>query len=229
MSDIPTSEQVLDGDFRLVIIDEVMHQTDAPEGHTIEAGRHKLTAVHSRKATGGSDNWETPDKDFLPIHREFCFDVDVAADATNHKLPLWMGPGSDLGPDALASTWNLSPEVQGHFGVTMCFCNPPHSLQDKFFARAHEEALHGRATTVFLCPARTDTRRWFRYVWDKDFERRLIHVTDRGSRESIRLGDFRPGVEVRFLPGRIRFVGAKDQAPFPGMLLILRAGEVRPC
>lgn len=221
---------------RTIEIDGEEYETDAPEGRAIQPDNSLTHVIRRRKATGGSDNWSTPDSTFLPLHAEFNFDVDICADPSNHRLPVWMGPGSDLGEDALAYTWNLSPEVQGHYGVTVGFCNPPHSLQDKLFAKAHGEALAGRATTVFLCPVRPDTARWHKYVWDKDAWRTLpgVQTLDHGLiRCRMARGEWRRGVEVRLLPGRIRFledgVPAKDQATFPSMILIFRAGEVQPC
>lgn len=61
--------------------------------------------------------------------------------------------------------------------------------------KAHREAGLG-ATVVALLPARTDTR-WFH-------EHVLGHA------------------EVRFVRGRVRFVGAVSGAPFPSMIAIWR-------
>ncbi len=55
-----------------------------------------------------------------------------------------------------------------------------------------------------LLPARTDTKAFHAYIWD-------------GEKHQPRAG-----VEVRFLPGRIKFVGAAHGAPFPSMIVIFR-------
>jgi hypothetical protein len=49
-----------------------------------------------------------------------------------------------------------------------------------------------------LIPSRTDTSYFHDYIWQK------------------------PGVEVRFLRGRLKFDDGKDPAPFPSMLVIFR-------
>ena len=52
---------------------------------------------------------------------------------------------------------------------------------------------------VMLVPARTDTKRFHKYIL--------------------------PYAEIRFLKGRLTFVGAKDPAPFPNMVVIFRPEE----
>jgi len=70
------------------------------------------------------------------------------------------------------------------------FCNPPYSgkLQDEWVTKCYEESK--RATVVMLLPARTDTKRFHQYILGK--------------------------AEIRFLQGRLTFVGAKDPAPSRG-------------
>ena len=92
--------------------------------------------------------------------------------------------------DALTADW-----------IGSVWLNPPYSQCADFIAKAHSESLRG-VTTVALLPSRTDTRWWHGYVWDKD-----RHMP-------------RNGVEVRFLRGRLRFVGAKSSAPFPSVVVV---------
>jgi len=75
--------------------------------------------------------------------------------------------------------------------------NPPYSryLQDKFIRKAYEESKKG-CTVVCLIPARTDKKVWHEVIF--------------------------PHAEIRFLPGRIKFVGAKHSAPFPSAIIIFR-------
>lgn len=76
----------------------------------------------------------------------------------------------------------------------VCWMNPPYgdAIGD-WMSKAHASADEG-ATVVCLVPARTDTNWW----WDH-----------------ARFG------EVRFLRGRLRFVGAESSAPFPSAVVIL--------
>jgi phage N-6-adenine-methyltransferase len=86
------------------------------------------------------------------------------------------------------------------------WCNPPYSRgkQAKFIEKAAEEARKG-TTVVMLLPARTDTKAFHAHIWDGRQHRP------------------RPWVkEVRFLPGRVKFVGAKDAAPFPSMIVVFK-------
>lgn len=55
------------------------------------------------------------------------------------------------------------------------------------------------ATVVMLLPARTDTQWFHRYIYHQ--------------------------AEIRFVPGRLKFGGAKWNAPFPCMVVIFRPGR----
>jgi len=77
-----------------------------------------------------------------------------------------------------------------------CWMNPPYGRVIKdWCAKAHREA-HLGATVVGLVPARTDVK-WFH-------EHVLGHA------------------EVRFVKGRIKFVGGDSCAPFPSIIIIWR-------
>jgi phage N-6-adenine-methyltransferase len=77
----------------------------------------------------------------------------------------------------------------------VCWMNPPYGRTiGEWMGKAFEQAAGG-ATVVCLVPARTDTRWWHRWAL-------------RG--------------EIRFVKGRIRFVGAKSNAPFPSAIVIFR-------
>lgn len=147
----------------------------------------------------GKDDWATPPELWLALHREFGFCWDVAANSQNYKgeRGCFFGQGSEFGEDALVVAW--APFISA------CWCNPPYSrgLQGKFIAKAAAERLNG-VTTVMLLPARTDTLAFHAHIWDAE-----THQP-------------RPGREVRFLKGRLRFVGAPASAPFPSMIVIFR-------
>ena len=76
------------------------------------------------------------------------------------------------------------------------FCNPPYGRAiAAWVAKAREAATTTADLVVLLVPARTDTRWWHEHV---------AHA------------------EVEFLPGRVRFVGAKAGAPFPSAVVVFR-------
>lgn len=81
--------------------------------------------------------------------------------------------------------------------------NPPYSRCREFIAKAAHEATKG-ATVVCLVPSRTDTRWWHDFVWNN-----LAHRTY-------------PGVEIRFVKGRLKFGDGKNSAPFPSVVIVFR-------
>ena len=88
-----------------------------------------------------------------------------------------------------------------------CWCNPPYGKEiGLWIEKAVAESKIG-ATVVMLLPARTDTKYFHRYIWNCE-----KHQT-------------RPGVELRFLKGRLKFGGAKNSAPFPSMVVIFKGGD----
>lgn len=129
------------------------------------------------------DERSTPQAFFDALHREFSFNLDAAASAENAKCELFFGTGG-IADNALEEDW-------GGEGSRV-WLNPPYSTAGAFVAKAREEADKG-ATVVMLLPARTDTKWWHNYVWNRQ-------VLYRGY-----LGEWRRGVECRFVPGRLRF------------------------
>ena len=81
------------------------------------------------------------------------------------------------------------------------FCNPPYGrVIGEWVQKCYNESLNG-ATCVMLIPSRTDTKWWHDYVMKG---------------------------EVRFIKGRIRFVGARNSAPFPSAIVVFK-GLRHPC
>ena len=164
-------------------------------------------AVMFGKAT---DEWRTPQAFFEALDAEFGFDVDVAATAENRWCETYFGPDHHHADrrDALVIPWFNS----------VCWMNPPYSKVRAFMEKAAAEAQCGQ-TVVCLVPSRTDTKWWHAHVWDRDKNQP------------------RPGVEVRFVKGRIVFLGADGQpmrdkkgrivgAPFPSVVIVFRPVEV---
>lgn len=143
-----------------------------------------------------TDEWATPQDTFEALHREFDFQLDAAASHENTKCEQFMS--QDM--DALRQDWF---EVVEWCDTQAVWLNPPYSKCREFIAKAAEEARKG-CTVVCLVPSRTDTRWWHDYVWDREQHRP------------------RPGVEVRFLKGRLKFGGATSGAPFPSVVVVFR-------
>jgi len=81
-----------------------------------------------------------------------------------------------------------------------CWCNPPYGRTIRDWLRKAWQSVSegGAELVVCLIPARTDTAWWHSYV-------------SQG--------------EVRFLPGRIKFVGGQHAAPFPSAVVIFRNAQ----
>ena len=74
--------------------------------------------------------------------------------------------------------------------------NPPYGREiGRWLKKANESAKDNGATVVCLVPARTDTNWWHEYV--------IQH-------------------EVRFVRGRLKFGDAKNSAPFPSAVVVIR-------
>ena len=91
-----------------------------------------------------------------------------------------------------------TPEVDGllrNWQGESVFCNPPYGrVIFAWVRKCHEEAQKDATKVVDLLPARTDTRWFHQYIYGK--------------------------AEIRFIPGRLKFGGAKNSAPFPSMVVI---------
>ena len=78
-----------------------------------------------------------------------------------------------------------------------CFCNPPYGREiGQWVEKASKSADEGE-TVVMLLPARTDTKWFHNYVYGK--------------------------AEIRFVAGRLKFGGSKNNATFPSMVVIFRS------
>ena len=93
------------------------------------------------------------------------------------------------------------------WGGERVFCNPPYGSKETglWTEKCWREAQKPNTLCVLLIPARTDRASFHRYIYRQ------------------------PNVEIRFLPGRLRFElngKALDNAPFPSMVCIFRSREM---
>ena len=72
--------------------------------------------------------------------------------------------------------------------------NPPYGREIKHWVKKASEATGG--VVVMLIPARTDTKYFHDYIYNK--------------------------AEIRFIRGRLKFGDSKNSAPFPSMVVILK-------
>lgn len=84
-------------------------------------------------------------------------------------------------------------------GGHVVWINPPYGRGDnvgRWVRAAEQKSREEGCTVVMLVPARTDTK-WFHEA-------------------------AKPRAEIRFVKGRLKFVGAPHTAPFPCLVLIFR-------
>ena len=131
-----------------------------------------------------TDDWETPQNLFDHLNEEFHFNLDVCATSKNAKNMCYF----TIKEDGLKQDWNNQAEV--------CWMNPPYGREiGKWVQKAYRESCKG-CTVVCLLPARTDTKWFHDYIYNK--------------------------AEIRFMKGRLKFGQAKNSAPFPSMIVIFR-------
>ena len=138
-----------------------------------------------------SNEWSTPNDLFDKLNNEFDFQIDLAATAQNTKCTSFYSWMTD------------SLNIEWHMAAQRGWLNPPYSrgLCAKFIAKAAEERRKG-FLTVMLLPARTDTKAFHAHIYDAS------------------KWQAREGVEICFLPGRLKFGGSTNAAPFPSMVVV---------
>lgn len=154
---------------------------------------------------GSSDEFYTPSRWYLPWHQEFRFTLDVCATTESAKCPRFFTKAED----GLAQSW----------AGERVWCNPPYSDITPWVRKALWETVPGRferrrpaELVAALLPCWTDRAWWHQYIepWRSSGE-----------------------VEVRFIPGRIRFgwpgnpegAGARGGGRFPSALVLWRPGR----
>lgn len=134
-----------------------------------------------------TEEWETPQDFFDALDSEFHFTLDAASTDENAKCKRHFTKEDD----GLQKSWA---------GETV-WLNPPYGKDiGKWMQKAYEESRNG-ATVVCLVHARTDTKWFHDWVYQK------------------------PNVDIRFVKGRLKFGGSQYNAPFPSMIVVYKAEE----
>ena len=123
-----------------------------------------------------TNEWTTPEWLFRELDTEFHFTLDPCCTHESAKCSKHFTAEDD----GLRQDWTGE----------RVFCNPPYSEVKAWVEKAHIE----RALTVMLIFAKTDTKWFHEYIYQKR--------------------------EIRFLRGRLTFGSGNNSAPFPSMLVI---------
>lgn len=98
-------------------------------------------------------DWETPQKFFDLLNKEFNFELDVCSSNENKKCLNHFTEEDN----------SLTKDWKGQV-----FCNPPYGREQmNFVKKAYEESLTNEGDIVLLIPARTDTKVWHDYIFGK--------------------------------------------------------------
>lgn len=130
-----------------------------------------------------TDNWNTPKQLYDNLNLEYKFTLDPCCDFDNHLCDKYYTKKEN----GLLQTW-INETV---------FCNPPYSDIKSWVAKAVYEYSEHLTLTVLLLPARTDTKWFHDYLYNK------------------------PYCKIIFLKGRLKFSNSKNSAPFPSMICII--------
>ena len=129
-----------------------------------------------------SEDWETPIDFFEKLNNEFNFDLDPCANEYNHKCDRFFTKKQN----GLIQNWD-----------GRVFCNPPYGRKIALWVqKASEESKKCNTIVVMLLPARTDTKWFHEYIYNK--------------------------AEIRFIKGRLKFNNSNNPAPFPSMIVVFK-------
>lgn len=103
--------------------------------------------VGKRGASDSVDERITPAKVFDPLHAEFAFTLDAAANGDNRKMPRF----HSLATNGLEQPW----------ADERVWCNPPYSAIRPWVEKAWEEHRAGCETIVMLLPANRTEQAWW--------------------------------------------------------------------
>lgn len=131
--------------------------------------------------TSNSAEWATPKAFFEELDKKYNFDLDPCATKDNAKCKRYFTKDEN----GLAQDW----------GGCSVFCNPPYGRSiASWVEKCWSESRKQNTLVVALLPARTDTKWFHEYIYNK--------------------------AEIVFLRGRLKFGDGKNSAPFPSMLAI---------
>lgn len=138
-----------------------------------------------------SDEWETPKNILDFIKENYVVGYDLAA---NEHNKITSGFTDNLTPEKLEALKNIISFAKDKTPVRVAYCNPPYSKCMEFVKMIYES----ECPCIMLLPARTDTRWFHNYIYNKE------------------------NIRIEFLKGRLKFSESKNSAPFPSMLVYFK-------
>lgn len=148
-----------------------------------------MESTYKAKMTSISQEYETPDEIFVPLHKEFNFKLDGCASSINCKVDNYYSKQDDC----FTKNWDKTTWV-----------NPEFYTVRKFVRKAYEDSEKFNCTIVMLFLVKSNTNWWSDYVM-KAKEVRFINqkVQFKGTDQGLRF----PACIVVFEPhkGKTQF------------------------
>ena len=138
--------------------------------------------IHQALFSSRSEEWPTPQDFFAELDREFHFTLDPCVARWNAKCTRFYTKEDD----GLRQPWDRH----------RVFCNPPYGRAMRQWAEKCFRSAQAGAVVVLLAHARTDTRWFHDWVYNK--------------------------AEIRFVRGRLKFGDGRQSAPFPSLVAVYR-------
>lgn len=130
--------------------------------------------------SSNTPEWATPQDLYDRLNEKYHFNLDPCATKENAKCVKFY----TLEDDGLKQNW----------GGYRVFCNPPYGREiQKWVKKCSLEARKPNTLVVALLPARTDTKWFHDYIYNK--------------------------ADIEFIKGRLKFGKSINSAPFPSMIV----------
>lgn len=154
-----------------------------------------------------SNERATPQKFYDKLNDQYNFNLDSACNHINCKTMIWIY--ADDWRDGLLESWSIIepyaiPKLMylwfNSDQRSRVWCNPPYWRDLKHWVKKASEEIKQPYCDliVMLIPARTDTKYFHEYIYNKE------------------------NVEIQFIKWRLKFWWSKNPAPFPSMLVIFK-------
>ncbi len=149
-----------------------------------------MAKINKGLMSSNTYEWGTPQELFDTLNKEFHFTLDPCATKDNAKCEIYYTKQEN----GLSKSWNNE----------IVFMNPPYGTEISKWVEKGSKIING--TCVCLLPARTDTKWFHNFIYNK--------------------------AEIRFIKGRLKFTGDNknnkpckyfnNAAPFPSMIVIFK-------
>lgn len=170
--------------------------------------------------SSSSDEYETPDYVFLNLNSIFNFTLDPCASVLSHKVDRFY----TIFDDGLSKDWTSERP----------FCNPPYSTVSKWVDKGVIEFLNNGVESVYLIPARTETKYWKNGIWA--YARYVVFVNGRIKFINRTFKSYRelfeeykkeyPEWDELKLHARTGGTVKKSSAPFPSAIAVFSYGDL---